>query len=222
MARTEAVLFDMEGTLVGFEWRLEEGEDALRRALTEMGFPPGEFAHDSYSSMFNRALRMPDAPVPEDEFRARLDPIYDRYDLDALERWRLRPHAVEALENLRAKGLKRGLVSNIGSRALSAAVDGLGLSGLFDVVLSRNDVRFMKPEAEGLTRALARLEVDRARALFVGDSRTDVLAARAVGMRVAVIAGGESDLLALEADPPDHHLASLAEVLEVLEDAGDT
>lgn len=222
MARTEAVLFDMEGTLVGFEWRLEEGEAALRQAFTEMGFPPGALARDSYSGMWNRALRMPDAPVPEDELRARLDPIYDRYDLDALERWQLRPHAVETLENLRAKGLKRGLVSNIGSRALSAAVDELGLAGLFDIVLSRNDVRFMKPEAEGLTRVLARLEVEKARALFVGDSRTDVLAARAAGMRVAVIAGGESDRLALEADPPDHYLTSLDQVLEVLEDAGDT
>lgn len=222
MARTEAVFFDMEGTLVGFEWRLEEGEAALRRALTEMGFPPGAFAHDSYSSMWNRALQMREAPVPEDELRSRLDPIYDRYDLDALERWRLRPHALETVESLCAKGLRLGLVSNIGSRALGAAVNDLGLAGLFDIVLSRNDVRFMKPDAEGLTRALARLEVARARALFVGDSRTDVLAARAVGMRVAVIAGGESDRLALEADPPDHYLASLAEVLEVLEDAGDT
>jgi phosphoglycolate phosphatase len=124
-------------------------------------------------------------------------------------------------------GLRLAVVSNIGSRALSAAVRDLGLGGLFDLVLSRNDVRFMKPDGDGLGRALDRLGVDPTRALFVGDSRTDILAARAAGVRVAVIAGGESDRAALDLDPPDHYVTSLAEVVqavetdEVLEDAGD-
>jgi len=219
---TEAVLFDMEGTLVGFEWRLEEGEAALRDALLAVGFAPGVFAHDSYSSMWNRAVRMPDAPVSEDELRAHLDPVYERYDLDASERWQLRPRAVETVERLRDRGLRLAVVSNIGSSALVATLHALGLAHHFDVVLSRNDVRFMKPDPDGLGRALELLGVDKSRALFVGDSRTDVRAARAAGVRVAVIAGGESDPLALEADPPDHYLTSLSEVLEVLEDAGDT
>jgi phosphoglycolate phosphatase len=224
MGRIEAVLFDMEGTLVGFEWKLEEGEAALREAFAELGFPPGTFARDSYSGMWNRALRMPDGPVSEADLRSRLDPVYDRYDLDALSRWQLRPHALETVGRLRGMGLRVAVVSNIGSRALSVAVRDLGLADLVDHVFSRNDVRFMKPDGDGLTRALDRLGLTARQALFVGDSRTDVLAARAAGVRVAVIAGGESDRSVLEADPPDHYLASLAEVidvLEVLEDAGD-
>lgn len=221
MALTEAVLFDMEGTLVGFEWRLHEGEAALRDALTELGFAPATFERDSYSSMWNRAVRMEGAPVKEEGLRARLGPIYDRYDLDAGERWRLRPHASETIRRLRETGLRLAVVSNIGSRALHAALRGLGLADSFDLVLSRDDVRFMKPDPEGLGRALEQLGVDRDSALFVGDSRTDVLAARAAGVRVAVVAGGESDRRALEVDPPDHYLDSLDGVMEVLADAGD-
>lgn len=221
MTRTEAVLFDMEGTLVGFEWRLEEGEAALREALAGMGFPEGMFDRESYSGMWNRAVRMSGAPVNEEELRARLDPVYDRYDLDAGERWQLRPSTLETLELLRTKGFRLAIVSNIGSRALGSAVRDLGLEHLFDAVFSRNDVRFMKPDPDGLRRALEGLDVDGGRALFVGDSRTDVLAARAAGVPVAVIVGGESDRIALEEDPPDHYLESLADVVEVLADAGD-
>ncbi len=129
---------------------------------------------------------------------------------------------METVERLREQGLRLAVVSNIGSSALVPALRALGLADRFDAVLSRNDVLFMKPDPDGLGRALERLGVDKSRALFVGDSRTDVRAARAAGMRVAVIAGGESDARALDADPPDHYLTSLSEVLEVLQDAGDT
>jgi phosphoglycolate phosphatase-like HAD superfamily hydrolase len=58
--------------------------------------------------------------------------------------------------------------------------------------LTRDDVRLMKPDGEGLRRCLERLGVTAAQALFVGDSLTDVLAARDAGVCVAIVTGGES------------------------------
>ncbi len=211
-----AVLFDMEGTLVSFEWRLEEGEAELRRGYEALAFSPETFATESYSGMWNLALRTPDAPADEAALHLALDPVYDRYDLDALSRWQLRDGASETLEALGRAGLHVGLVSNIGRRALSAGIEDLGIRPWFDLVLSRDDVRFMKPDGDGLRRALDILEVEPAEALFVGDSRTDVAAARDAGVAVAIIAGGESTREALAAAPPDHYLASLSEITGLL------
>jgi phosphoglycolate phosphatase len=207
-----AVFFDMEGTLVGFEWLLEEGEAELRAGLRELGFPPGRFDGDSYSSMWNRAIEDPASPVDETRLRSALGPVYDRYDLDAASRWTLRTGAEECLRGLREEGLSLAIVSNIGRLAMDVTLRRLGVEGAVDLVLSRDDVRLMKPDGEGLRRALDHFGLDPHEALFVGDSRTDILAARAAGVRVAIVTGGESDLEALGIDPPDHLVSSLTEI----------
>lgn len=208
-----AVLFDFEGTLVEFAWDLEAGEAALREALADMGFPPGLFARDSYATMWNRALRLKTGPAGEDALRARLGPIYDRYDLDALERWRLRAGALETLVGLPRRGLQVAVVSNIGRIALEPAIERFALGAHLDLVVTRNDVRFMKPDGEGLRWCLDRLGVVPDQALFVGDSRTDVLAARDVGVRVAIVGGGESAPEAYVDLPPDAFLSALSDVM---------
>jgi phosphoglycolate phosphatase len=207
-----AVFFDMEGTLVGFEWRLEEGEAELRAGLQALGFPPGSFDRESYSSMWNRAIDDPEAPVDEAGLREGLGPVYDRYDLDAASRWTLRAGAEECLRELREEGLSLAIVSNIGRRAMDATLRRLEVEDAVDLVLSRDDVRLMKPDGEGLRQALDHFGLEPHEALFVGDSRTDILAARAAGLRVAIVTGGESDLEALGVDPPDHLVTSLTEI----------
>lgn len=211
-----AVFFDMEGTLVGFEWLLEEGQAALRHELTRRGFPKGMFDQDTYATMWNRALRDPDAPLDEAGLRRHLGPVYDRYDLDALSRWTLRTGAAECVAGLRRGGFSVAVVSNIGRRALAPALEKLGLGDAFELVLSRDEVRFMKPDGEGLRRALAHFRLAPEDALFVGDSRTDILAARDVGVKVAIVTGGESDQRALSIDPPDYVIASLADVASLV------
>jgi len=211
----QAVLFDFEGTLVEFAWKLEAGEAALREGLAALGFPRDLFAADSYATMWNRALRLEDAPVDEQGLRAGLGPIYDRFDLDCLDRWRLRPGALETMAELHRRGRLVAIVSNIGRIALEPAIGRFGLAGHLDLVVARDDVRFMKPDGEGLRRCLERLGVEAAHALFVGDSRTDVLAARDAGLRVVIVIGGESASDAYEDLPPDAVLDCLAEVLEI-------
>ena len=223
-AHPRAVLFDFEGTLVEFAWDLDAGEAALRDALADLGLPRGLFAADSYATMWNRALRLEgvsrgressggrDPVVGEVELRAHLGPIYDRFDLDALERWRLRPGALETVAELHDRGVLVAVVSNIGRIALQPAIERFGLSDHLDLVVARDDVRFMKPDGEGLRRCLEQLGVVAAQALFVGDSRTDVLAARDAGVRVAIVTGGESAPEAYADLQPDAVLEDLSQV----------
>jgi phosphoglycolate phosphatase len=206
------VLFDFEGTLVDFQWKLDEGEAALRDAFVRAGVSPDSLEGLSYSSMWNEVMRAT-ASCEQAALRHALGPVYDRYDLDALSRWSLRAGSAEAVRGLGTRGVRAGLVSNIGRLALEQALARFGLFGLLAPVLSRDDVRFMKPDPEGIDRALASWGIPSAAALFVGDSLTDVRAARAAGVRVAIIAGGESSAEALAALPPDVVLGGVSDVL---------
>ncbi len=217
-SRTLGVLFDFEGTLVDFQWRLALGEQALREVLADAGFDRADLARETYATMRNRVRRELESPRREEVAR-RLEPIYDRYDSDALSRWSARDGAADLLARLRQAGLRVGVVSNIGSRFLHEALDRFGLGPLLDTVVSRNDVDLMKPAGDGIRKAAAAMGVPVEAVLLVGDSRTDVLAARDAGVRVAVVLGGESTADDFADLPPDCRLATLAAVGEVVWEA---
>jgi phosphoglycolate phosphatase-like HAD superfamily hydrolase len=203
-----AVIFDFEGTLVDFQWRLAEAEAELRQACAVQGFGTG----GNYAELWNAAVETAQSQGGIGALRRALDPIYDRWDADALTRWSPRPGAAELLQRLNEGGIRTAMVSNIGRAALGSALVRFGLDRRLSPVVSRDDVTFMKPRAEGVLRVLAELQTAPEAALFVGDSRADVLAARTAGMRVAIVRGGEcveSDFAAL---PPDHFVSRLEEI----------
>ncbi|NUP85385.1 MAG: HAD family hydrolase [Burkholderiaceae bacterium] len=205
-----AVLFDFEGTLVDFQWRLSQAEAELRQACAVIGCPTA----GSYADLWNAAAHSFEPQGRVDELRRALGPIYDRWDADALTRWAPRPGAVALLERLAASGIRTALVSNVGRLALGAALERFGLARWLAPVISRDDVTMLKPHPQGTLRTLAALGVTAPDALFVGDSRADVLAARAAGMRVAIVRNGECKESDFSALPPDLFVSQLDEIAE--------
>ena len=213
----KAFVFDFEGTIVDFQWRLKEGERELREKLRELGFDLTVFSRDNYAQMWNRALGMASGERAE-EIKRELIPIYDRYDEDALRRWSLRKGVKELLDLLKEMKKKVGLVTNVGKRAVQEALGRFGVRDFFDEVVTRNDTTFMKPKGEGIRRCLSALGVRREEAIFIGDSLSDLYAARDAGVKVAIVKGGESSPQEIMKSPPDYLWDSLKEVLEILKD----
>ena len=212
----DAVLFDWEGTIVDFQWRLAEAEAELRGVLTDLGFDLAPFARDNYAVLRNRALDLAPSPEVSDEIDRRFGEIYDRYDRDAATRWNLQPGAKLVLATLRSEGGKLALVSNIGRRTIEEVLARFGLTGAFDAVVTRNDVSRAKPSGEGLRKALEVLAVDPLRAIFVGDSLSDLFAARDAGVSVAVVTGGETGAEEIALHGPDHTLPALVDVARIV------
>lgn len=209
------VIFDFEGTLVDFQWQLAAAETELRAACAGLGFDGPEFSGGNYATLWNAAA---DCWLPQgrlDQLRQALGPIYDRWDADALTRWTLRPGAVALLDRLAARGLRAGLVSNIGRRALGAALQRFGCARRLSPIVSRDEVNCMKPRAEGILRVAVEWQQAPGALLFVGDSRADVFAARAAGLPVAIIRGGECAESAFADAPPDYFISALDEVAEL-------
>lgn len=206
--QTPLAIFDHEGTLVDFQWRLEEAEAELRAAYAALGCGTS----GSYAELWNAAARAAQDPEALARLRAALTPIYDRWDADALQRWSLRPGAAAVLERLASAGVWCALVSNCGRQAVTGLLGRFGIERWLAQTICREDVRFLKPDPEGIRRVLDAAGVQPQHALFVGDSLTDVRAARAAGVRVAIIRGGECNEADFGALPPDHWISHLAEV----------
>jgi len=85
---------------------------------------------------------------------------------------------------VKEKGVKTGLVTNVGREGILKGLAKLSLEKSFEAVVTRNDVRIPKPSGEGIGRALEILQVKRDEAAHVGDSPDDIRAARDAGVSV--------------------------------------
>ncbi|MDD5264056.1 MAG: HAD family hydrolase [Candidatus Bipolaricaulis sp.] len=121
----------------------------------------------------------------------------------------------EALEILRRRGYRLGLLTNGLSEVQWDKIHALDLARRVDVIVVGGDIGFYKPDERAFAALLGRLGARSADALFVGDSyEADIVGAHHAGMRTAwVSADGASHPGAVT---PDYVFASAAQVLEIL------
>lgn len=203
----DLVLLDFDGTLAdSARWLAAQVNDVAAR----FGFRPVDAAE-------MEALRACDAR----EIIRRLGvpawklPAIGRH-LRALalaqsDRIALFPGVAEALAGLAAAGARTGIVSSNGE-AYVRAVLGAELAatiGYWGCGAS------LFGKARRLRGAVRRMGVAPARAIYVGDERRDVAAARAAGIACAAVRWGYATPAALAAAGPDRMLGSVAELLEL-------
>lgn len=111
--------------------------------------------------------------------------VYDEFG-DA-SRWRLYDDVEPAMQRIRERGLRTGLISNWDQR-LMRIMDGLGTAPLLDTIVSSADVGLHKPDPRIFLLACQRLGVTPSEAVHVGDHHyADVLGASSVGMLPVLI-----------------------------------
>lgn len=215
----EAILFDLEGTLVDFQWRLEKAAHEILSVTAGFDINPSEYGDNpDYAKLFNttRTITQNWTEKKAQRLFAHLDTVYNKYDKDALSRWQLYPDTVKTLKFLSDAGFRMGLVSNVGRVAGSRVLEKFHLLPFFELVISRNDVNFVKPHPEGLESACQQLGLLPETVLFVGDSVNDILPARHLGMPSCFLRIGESQVTQKTDTMADHHISSLYDLTAIM------
>jgi len=126
------------------------------------------------------------------------------------------PGVAEGLAQLHALGLKLAVVTNKPRQATVELLTRLGLARPIRAVVGGDSVAHRKPHAEGLLRACEELRVGPREALMVGDSLTDVLAARAAGLSVICVPYGYNEGADPRSLPCDAFVESVADLPPLL------
>jgi putative hydrolase of the HAD superfamily len=117
--------------------------------------------------------------------------LYDRFARP--DAWELYPDTVPALDALRARGVRLGVISNWDER-LPDLLEGLGLEERLDAVVRSSEIGYEKPDPRIFFAALDRMgmaEEDPEEIVHVGDRlKEDVEGAANVGLRAILIDRG--------------------------------
>jgi HAD superfamily hydrolase (TIGR01509 family) len=188
LSRVQAVLLDMDGTLVDSDAAVER---SWRTWAVEYPVDPGRgplVAHGLPAVANVRRLR-PD--LSEDEAAAaaqhQLELEYDDVaDVTAA------PGAHELLAELDRLGLPWAVVTSADVPLARTRLDAAGIRPALLVTI--DDVRHGKPDPEGYLLAARKLGVDPRRCLVVEDAEAGVSAGRAAGAAVAALKGVPADI----------------------------
>jgi phosphoglycolate phosphatase len=184
------IVFDLDGTLVDSSRDLASAVNATLDRLAPGTAPvPLEavvaYVGEGARLLVARSLRHVGLDLPVDDVL----PVYlDRYRERLLDQTRVYPGVSEALDALDREML--AVLTNKPGDMSRAILEGLSLSSRFARIWGPEDVPARKPDPAGLVRLMSELGVAAGQAWMVGDSATDVEAARGAGVKVAGVTWG--------------------------------
>jgi HAD superfamily hydrolase (TIGR01509 family) len=124
---------------------------------------------------------------------------------------------LETLQELRARGLHLGIVSNIDEDDLQHLIDLGGLRACFDSLLSSEAAASCKPDARIFSLALERAGCTPEEAVFVGDSvPQDVAGANRAGLRSVLLWHRDDKPPPAEPARARHVIRAIPDVLDLL------
>ncbi len=231
MKQTQAILFDLDGTLIdttdlilscfAHAWQNVCGFSHLQEnILATFGIPLRAAMHRLLNTTPTGSgdLKNLNIEISSDELVDQLLMTYRAFNAanhDSLAR--RFDKTEEVVSTLRSRGYLIGLVT---SKSRELAIRGLqlcALDTLIDEAIFMEDTLRHKPEPEPIYAVLEKLNVKSSEAVYIGDSFHDIIAGRAAGVKTIAAAWGPMPRAELERQRPDLMVESIADLLNIFE-----
>ena len=219
-AKPPVAVFDLDGTLADTAPDLIA---SLNAVLAAQGWNPLPLAkaRDMIGAggrvLIERGLESEGVEVTP----ARLETLYHaflaHYEDHLVDESRLFPGVTEVLDALREAGFALAVCTNKIEAHSVQLLEALGIADRFAAICGRDSFLYYKPDPRHLTLTIERAGGDPARAVMVGDSRTDIVTAKAAGVPVIGVTFGYTDTPVRDLDP-DRVVDDFADVTAVVQE----
>lgn len=220
LLQPKMILIDLDGTLVDSVPDLTYCVDAM---MARLGRPArGEAAVRTWvgngvERLVRRALIGQLDGEPDETDYQRAYPIFlELYAENTFNRSGLYPGVREGLEFMRDAGYPLGCVTNKAARFTEPLLQHLGIYDFFGIVISGDTLPRKKPDPLPLIHAAGHFGVKPEESLMIGDSVSDVNAARAAGFRVICTSYGYNHGVDIRESEPDAVIDSFVELRGLL------
>ncbi len=186
----QAVLFDLDGTLIDSAPDLAAAADTMRVVRGLPSLPLERYRHMAGAGA-RGLLGVAFGMTPDHmDYEAMREEFFCNYERSLTQRTEIFEGVPELLECLLNQGLKWGVVTNKSERftlPLTASMDLFAKAG---AIVSGDTTPHAKPHPEPLLEAVRRMGVDASRCVYVGDDERDIVAGRAAGMATVAVTYG--------------------------------
>jgi len=223
LKKPEMILIDVDGTLVDSVPDLAYCVDEMMKQLGRA--PHGEakvrdWVGNGVERLVRRALiGQLDGEPDEADFELAYPIFLDLYAVNTSQRSVLYPGIREGLDYLKKQGYRLGCVTNKAAQFTLPLLKDLGIHDDFEIIIAGDTLAKKKPDPMPLLHAAEILGVDPSAALMIGDSQSDVKAARAAGFQIVCMSYGYNHGEDIRHYNPDVVIDSLTEIRNILESA---
>ncbi|MDA0821905.1 MAG: phosphoglycolate phosphatase [Proteobacteria bacterium] len=214
------VIFDLDGTLVDsapdlvasitFALTLVNIDVPSVAAMTSyIGNGAGRLVHRCLTNSF-------DGIADEKLFDRASRSFFDHYSTNVCAKSAVYPQVTSTLTELKNCGYRLACVTNKPARFTEPLLAQIGLSEFFSITLSGDSLEKKKPAPDQLLHAAKWFDIAPECCTMVGDTVTDIEAARRANMQVISVSygyGSRSELLALG---PDAIVDSIDQIVDII------
>jgi phosphoglycolate phosphatase len=189
-ANVQAVLFDLDGTLIDSAPDLGMAADAMRVVRGLPSLPMAQYrpmagagARGMLGVAFGTTPEHPDFITLREEF-------FGNYERCMTLHTHIFDGVPELLQSLADRGLLWGVVTNKSERFTRPLTKSMSMFDTATVIVSGDTTPHAKPHPAPLLEAARRMGVDAARCVYVGDDERDIVAGLAAGMATVAVTYG--------------------------------
>jgi phosphoglycolate phosphatase len=191
------LIFDFDGTLIESVPDLASALNAMLLQLGRDTFSEEsirEWVGNGAKTLVSRALcgsREIDATLLAQQPLSRaLEIFLHYYRQNPANKTRLYKGVKETLQDLHKKGYTLAIVTNKPTAFIAPINEALGIAELFSLSLGADALAQKKPHPLPLLHTLTQLGFSKEEALMIGDSKNDILAAKAAGIASVAVSYG--------------------------------
>ncbi|VAW96999.1 Phosphoglycolate phosphatase [hydrothermal vent metagenome] len=219
--KPEMVLIDVDGTLVDSVPDLAYCVDEMMLAIGQSAYGEEkvrEWVGNGVERLVRRALIGRLEGEPDQALFEKAYPIFmELYSENTCKRSCLYPGVTEALDYLVASNVKLGCVTNKAAQFTIPLLKTLGIHDIFSIVISGDTLAKKKPDPMPLLHGAEFFNVKPENALMLGDSISDVKAARAAGFQIICMSYGYNHGIDIRESNPDAVVDSMIEIKAILD-----
>ncbi|MGD8568574.1 MAG: phosphoglycolate phosphatase [Gammaproteobacteria bacterium] len=218
--KPQMILIDVDGTLVDSVPDLAYCVDEMMRklAMPECGVDKvRNWVGNGVDRLVKRALIGQLDGEPDESLFATARSIFmDLYADNVSRRSVLYDGVREGLDYLKAQGFSLGCVTNKAEQFTLPLLKDMGIYDNFSLVICGDTLPKKKPDPLPLLHAAQQFNVKPENALMIGDSISDVKAARAAGFQIICMSYGYNHGEDIRDYNPDRVIDSMTELKEIL------
>ncbi len=188
MESPSAIIFDLDGTLADTSASFIE---SINFALTKFGHPmlDDETIQKNISGGARGIIRMVEEFTPQQVEEIR-DVFIEYYEPIAKQNVIAYGDLVNTIKSLHKEGMKLAVVTNKPEVLAQPVLQQMGILDCFEIVICPEHVKIVKPDPEGILKACTHMQVDPANAIYCGDHRKDIEAAKNAGTKSIAVPFG--------------------------------